>query len=57
MRFDRSICKTELGYSKICSNPDVTVRKNSGSAGVMKRDGLGKRPEFPTYQIPDVGRG
>ena len=33
MRFDRSICEAELGYSKMCSNLDVTVRENTGSAG------------------------
>lgn len=33
VRFDRSICKAEPGYSKICSNLDVTVREKSGSAG------------------------
>lgn len=55
MRFDRSLCMTELGYNKMSGNLDVIVREN-GSAGVMRRGGLGKRPGFPTCEIPDVVR-
>lgn len=50
MRCDRLLCKTELGYNKMSGNLDVIVREN-GSAGVMRRGGLGKSLGFPHFKF------